>query len=144
MCNEFLRTVVPEWDALSDRERSTYRAQLDCLLDGPLNPVKNNRPKEGTMQRVPVESSSIKSIGFDDVVGMEIEFTSGGVYRYTGDKVKQHHAGLMHAHENGGSVGQYFYANVRNCRDTQCVKLDPETAGEQAEREQTGDAPAAS
>jgi hypothetical protein len=33
------------------------------------------------MQRVPVESSSIDSVGYDDEV-LEVRFANGGVYRY--------------------------------------------------------------
>jgi hypothetical protein len=35
------------------------------------------------VQRVPVESSSIDSVGYDDEI-LEVRFNNGGVYRYFG------------------------------------------------------------
>jgi hypothetical protein len=67
------------------------------------------------MNRKPVTSSNIRSIGFE-AGAMEIEFTNGRVYRYTGPRVQEHYDGLMAAE----SVGKYFGANVRSCKETKC------------------------
>jgi hypothetical protein len=40
VADEFLKAIMPEWDALSDQEKSRYRDQLNDMLDGPLNPMK--------------------------------------------------------------------------------------------------------
>lgn len=73
------------------------------------------------MNRKPVVSSNIKSIGFEDGA-MEIEFASNRVYRYTGPKVKVHYEGLMAA----PSVGKYFGAHVRSCPETTCTLVTEE------------------
>lgn len=56
------------------------------------------------MDRVPVSSSNLRSIGYDPSTStLEIEFNSGSVYQY--DSVPQTiHDGLMQA----ASHGQYF------------------------------------
>lgn len=70
-------------------------------------------PKEGrlhTMERVPVSSSNLSSVGYD--VGsqtLEIEFLHGGVYQYTGVPENEYE-GLI----NAGSKGKYFIANIKN------------------------------
>ena len=59
--------------------------------------------------RIPVESSNIKSIGFDeDSSTLEIEFLSGTVYQYF-DVPFPVYEGLMEA----GSKGQYFAQNIK-------------------------------
>jgi len=62
------------------------------------------------MDRKPVGSSNIASVGYDAPERvLEVEFKKGGVYRYKG--VSQNtHDGLMAAE----SKGKYFYANIRN------------------------------
>jgi KTSC domain len=63
------------------------------------------------MKRTPVTSSNIRSIGFDPTKGLlEIEFTNGRVYQYTGKNVQQHHQSMLHA----PSAGEYFNAQVRH------------------------------
>ena len=62
------------------------------------------------ISRIPVESSNLKSVGFDSrTKTLEVEFRHGGVYRYleVPDAV---HAELMKAE----SKGRYFQTNVRN------------------------------
>jgi KTSC domain len=70
------------------------------------------------MERTPVSSSTIKSIGREGD-RMEIEFNNGRVYEYTGPKVAEHHEALMKA----SSIGKHFGANVRNCPHTTCKPL---------------------
>ena len=69
------------------------------------------RMEEAAMlQRFPVESSNIASIGYDPVTStLEIEFHSGGIYRYSGVPEDIHH-GLM----NAGAKGSYFHLNIKN------------------------------
>lgn len=70
------------------------------------------------MERKPVTSSLIKSVGFD-AGEMHIEFNNGAVYSYTGPKVEEHYNSLMSA----DSIGKHFGANVRNCPHTACKRL---------------------
>lgn len=70
------------------------------------------------MNRSPVASSTIKSIGFDGSA-MHIEFANGNVYEYTGPKVKTHYDALLAA----PSIGKHFGAHVRTCTDTTCRRV---------------------
>ena len=72
------------------------------------------------MDRQPVTSSNIKAIGYDpSTQTLEVEFSNGGVYRYT-DVPAQVHADLMAAE----SVGRYFAANVRNAFKAERVPVE--------------------
>lgn len=70
------------------------------------------------MERKPVTSSTIKSIGFENGE-MHIEFQNGRVYSYTGPKVAEHHEQLLKA----SSIGSHFGKHVRNCPHTKCTPL---------------------
>lgn len=61
------------------------------------------------MDRTPVGSSSVVSVGYEPATGtLEIEFHGGAVYRYLG--VPPHvHAELMAA----GSIGRYVNLHVK-------------------------------
>ena len=62
------------------------------------------------MQRVAVSSSAIAEVGYEDAARvLEVEFTSGRVYRYS-DVPPEKHAGLMEAE----SLGTYFGREIRN------------------------------
>ncbi len=62
------------------------------------------------MKRTEVESSMIRSVGYDpDARILEIEFNSGQVYQYF-DVPPQEYEGLMKAE----SHGRYFLANIRD------------------------------
>ncbi len=62
------------------------------------------------MQRVPVSSSNLRSIGYDPITyTLEIEFHSGGIYQYT-NVPQTIYQQLMAA----PSLGKYFHANIRN------------------------------
>ena len=62
------------------------------------------------MERIPVTSTDIRAIGYDaDSQTLEIEFNSGGVYRYSGVPSGEHD-GIMAA----ASHGKYFHANIKN------------------------------
>lgn len=59
------------------------------------------------MNRVPVQSSNLRSVGYEDNV-LEIEFLDGGVYQYF-DVPESIYTGLIRAE----SAGKYFWANIR-------------------------------
>jgi hypothetical protein len=62
------------------------------------------------MERIPVVSSVIRSVGYDDDNAiLEIEFRSGKVYQYL-NVAQQVYVELMSA----GSKGSYFDAHIRN------------------------------
>lgn len=61
------------------------------------------------MNRIAIQSSNIKSIGYDaGTKTLEAEFTNGGLYQYTGVPSEEY-AKLMAAE----SVGKYFGSNIR-------------------------------
>jgi hypothetical protein len=61
------------------------------------------------MERVPVQSSNLASVGYDSAnMILEIEFHSGGIYQYFNLPL-QIHEGLM----NAGSKGTYFDQNIK-------------------------------
>lgn len=62
------------------------------------------------MQRTPVTSSDIRSIGYDaSTQTLEVEFHSGGMYQYDGVPENEYR-NLMAA----SSHGQYFNAHIKN------------------------------
>ena len=62
------------------------------------------------MERLPVKSSNIKSIGYDIVTKtLEIEFTTGGVYRY--NEVPEEVYNKMSISE---SKGKFFHTVIKN------------------------------
>ncbi|WP_224449104.1 KTSC domain-containing protein [Haloprofundus salilacus] len=59
--------------------------------------------------RLPVSSSSLRSVGYDEDAGaLELEFHSGGVYRYEG-VAEETYEELLHA----SSRGRYFHDHIR-------------------------------
>lgn len=60
------------------------------------------------MRRLPVRSSNLASIGYDDEV-LEIEFNSGGIYQYHNVPSIVYEQ-LMSAR----SHGKYFASNIKN------------------------------
>lgn len=76
------------------------------------------------MQRTPVESSNINSVGFEagPPAVLEIEFRGGGVYRYTAANdsvVKKHYDDLMAAE----SKGKHFTAHIRRDKALTVTKV---------------------
>jgi len=58
------------------------------------------------MERTPVKSSNVASVGYDEQTKtLEIAFQSGGVYQYAGVE-PQTHLDLMGAESIGGFVNQ--------------------------------------
>lgn len=61
------------------------------------------------MNRIPVQSSNLASIGYDpSSMTLEVEFISGRVYEYY-DVPQSEYEGLMAA----GSHGTYFNQNIK-------------------------------
>lgn len=71
------------------------------------------------MNRTPVESSMIASVGYDPVADvLEVEFNSGGIYQY-GEVSEETWRELMAAESKGRYmldhiIDQYPYARLRN------------------------------
>ena len=62
------------------------------------------------MERQPVTSSDVESIGYDGISEtLEIEFHSGGIYQYFGVP-ESIYSGLMKAR----SHGSYFHQHIRD------------------------------
>lgn len=61
------------------------------------------------MERVPVQSSNLASVGYDPKTStLEIEFHDGGIYQYSGVPPEVHQ-GLM----NAASKGSYLDQNIK-------------------------------
>jgi len=70
------------------------------------------------MNRIPVESSNLSSVGYDpDRRVLEIEFNSGGIYQYS-SVPKSEYDGLMSA----SSKGSYFVQNIKNNYSTTKIR----------------------
>lgn len=67
------------------------------------------------MERQPVDSSNIASVGYDSNSEiLEVEFRKGGdVYRYFNVPDIEYKR-LIGAHELGSTIGKYFAANIKN------------------------------
>ena len=68
------------------------------------------------MNRTPVKSSNLASVGYENGV-LEIKFLSGRVYQYDGVP-ENIHSGLM----NASSKGRYFWRYVRDRYHTREMK----------------------
>jgi len=66
------------------------------------------------MERTPVSSSNLRSIGYDpETATLEVEFNTGSVHQYHGVPQEVFDS-LMQA----GSHGVYFNANIKNSYGT--------------------------
>ena len=62
------------------------------------------------MERTPVSSSNISAIGYDaDNNVLEVEFTNGAVYSYSGVPPGEYETFM-----NADSKGKYLHANIKN------------------------------
>jgi hypothetical protein len=62
------------------------------------------------MERISVSSSNISAIGYDpDSEVLEVEFTNGAVYSYSGVP-----SGEYEGFINADSKGKYLHANIKN------------------------------
>ena len=68
------------------------------------------------MDRTPVKSSNLASVGYENGV-LEIKFLSGRVYRYDGVP-EDVHSGLM----NASSKGRYLWRYIRDRYSTTRVR----------------------
>lgn len=69
------------------------------------------------MKRYPVASSHIAAVGYDDSEQvLEVEFQDGSVYSYTGVPHATYHQLIT-----AGSVGKFFYQNIRDRFDAERV-----------------------
>lgn len=72
------------------------------------------------MNRTPVKSSQLVSVGYDEAERiLEVEFRGGGTYQYFGVGPEAHKA-LVEAE----SIGKYFGKNIRG--QVEYKKLEPE------------------
>jgi hypothetical protein len=73
------------------------------------------------MDRQPITSSSLSEVGYDEgTQTLEIKFSSGGIYSYTGVPPDVHQK-LLHAE----SPGRYFAIYIRACFP--CTHLNPKS-----------------
>jgi len=62
------------------------------------------------MERIPVSSSNIYAIGYDaDSQALEVEFTNGAVYSYSGVP-----SGEFEGFMSADSKGKYLHANIKS------------------------------
>lgn len=68
-----------------------------------------SKEEVNTMERIPVESNNLASVGYDSVTStLEIEFRSGRIYQYFAVS-QEIYDGLM----NAASKGSYFDHNIK-------------------------------
>jgi len=61
------------------------------------------------MERIPVESTNLASVGYDpESSTLEIEFRKGGIYQYFGVS-QEIYEGLL----NAGSKGKFFHQYIK-------------------------------
>lgn len=71
------------------------------------------------MKRIPVNSSNLVSIGYDEKQQLlEIEFKRGGIYHYTPVSPQ-----LFAQLQAAPSHGEFFHANIRNDKSLNVVKV---------------------
>ena len=93
-----------------DRPSPRYDTVIHAWRSHMARPERVLNPANTTMQRQPVTSSSIASIGYDaPSTTLEVEFTNGQIYQYF-DVPESVHTELMHA----SSHGEYFARNIRS------------------------------
>lgn len=66
------------------------------------------------MQRTPVNSSNLSSVGYDaQTATLEVAFHNGGIYQYDGVPASTY-AGLMAASSHGSYLAQYIKGRYRH------------------------------
>ena len=107
-----MKTVTVEDDCIECDDFEEGRRGLVCYHDERVvGYVPYDRLDRVVETRTPVASSSLRSVGYDDGA-LEIEFRSGGVYRYA-DVPRETYEGLLGAR----SHGSYFHEHVRSQYD---------------------------
>lgn len=92
-----------------------------------------------TIQRKPIQSSSILSVGYDaETETLAIEFASMAVYEYFGvpQKVYDEMLRLNATHQ---SVGSFFSIHIRPCYKYICVRPKPPQAPKEKAHAQTAE-----
>lgn len=70
------------------------------------------------MNRIPVSSSNVKSVGYDEEESkLEVEFNNGSIYQYSNVPINKY-SDLM----NSSSHGKYFHRFIRDKYVTKRVK----------------------
>ena len=73
------------------------------------------------MQRIPVKSRDVKSVGYDErTQTLEVEFLSGGFYEYT-RVPKDVYIDLLQEENKG----EYFWRNIRDVKRYGCTQIYP-------------------
>lgn len=110
-----------EW--LEDRRRAwqAAEAQVDAIIEPEVEPpTPIRRAPTPKIERQPVTSSNLKSVGYDPETRiLEIEFQRGQVYHYQGVP-QEVYDGLMAAE----SPGRYFASEIRPTYDSGVINLD--------------------
>ena len=75
------------------------------------------------MNRIPVKSSNLKSVGYDEAEKiLEVEFLNkGAIYQYS--RVPK---AVYEALINASSIGGYFNRNIRDAQQYSCCQIYPE------------------
>ena len=113
-----MKAVTVEDDRIECDDFEEGRRGLVCYHDERVvGYVPYDRLDRVVETRTPVASSSIRSVGYDEEGVLEIEFRSGGVYRYA-DVARETYEGLLGARSHGSYFheavrGQYDYRRIR-------------------------------
>lgn len=90
--------------------RFAFRKAAVCLAGALLLAASPARAQSGLIERTPVKSSDLASVGYDAKIRvLEIEFHSGGIYRY--HEVPREIFERLLAAE---SKGRFFAGQIRN------------------------------
>ena len=74
------------------------------------------------MKRIPVISSDIKAVGYDEsALIMEVEFHKGGIYQYSRVPLTEYKKMM-----SSESKGTYFASKIKNNHRYGCQKIFPE------------------
>jgi len=114
-----MKAVTVENDRIECDDVEEGRHGLVCYHDERVvGYVPYERLDRVAETRTPVASSSLRSVGYDDEESvLELEFRSGGVYRYA-EVPRETYEGLLSARSHGSYFheqirGQYDYHRIR-------------------------------
>lgn len=112
-----MKAVTEAGDRIECDDIDEWRRGLVCYHDERVvGYVPYERLDRVTETRTPVASSSIRSVGYDEET-LEIEFQSGGIYRYA-DVPRDTYEGLLGAR----SHGSYFHEHIRGQYDYRRIR----------------------
>lgn len=73
------------------------------------------------MQRIPVQSSDLRAVGYDVLsLVLEIEFHSGGIYQYYRVPIE-----IVDELLGADSLGRYFARQIKNNKKYPCYQVYP-------------------